>query len=237
MEAIFPALSLVYFITSLGISTCLLQTQKYTVRRPVITGLVVGSIVAYAGEAILTLLSDAQQDHVVYLLSSAIVFFVEILALLDTEAPVWYPYLGTWIIALLSDGLVIYLRSYSGDKHTRDVFAYLILVARAMRVSCMLALPVSYFVMRNSKGKGDIPDAESQALLDESSVIPDSGYGTTEHSECDSDSDSSSASDSPYIERRRKALEKVKKRLEEGGNWLTYLKGFKIFIPYGKSTT
>ncbi|EEU35384.1 uncharacterized protein NECHADRAFT_94174 [Fusarium vanettenii 77-13-4] len=57
----------------------------------------------------------------------------------------------------------------------------------------------------------------------------ESGYGSTLQAE---EEDTEEAPEYNWERREREAKEAMKKRLEEGGNWFEYAKGFKILFPY-----
>ncbi|RAL65174.1 hypothetical protein DID88_001280 [Monilinia fructigena] len=92
----------------------------------------------------------------------------------------------------------------------------------------------------------DTNDAERQLLLQkntvpsssESSTLNGNGYGTTDDATsqgvqgADVSDTASVTSEDSYLERQRKSKEAVAKRLQEDGNWWTYIKGFSMFVPF-----
>ena len=110
-----------------------------------------------------------------------------------------------------------------------------------MRIVTFLILTSLYFGLRNDKKQYDNCDAERQSLLrkklapkqgSEDSAGTGNGYGatTTENgaqSETADDTSEAGSEDS-WLAERRKAEEKVAKRLKQDGNWFTYAKGFAV---------
>lgn len=186
------------------------------------------------------------QDRVVYLISSTLVFLVEIIALGDTKFPTWYPYYGTWVIGLCVEICLIILPNVFSPP-PNSAFDYILITIQAMRIFNLIALPVIYLYIRNTDIVPETIDAERQSLLkkpsdpssSESSTLNGNGYGTTgesttqDHEDVGDESDTASiASEDSYLKDQRKSKEAIAKRLKEDGNWWTYLKGFSMFIPF-----
>ncbi|TVY75636.1 Heavy metal tolerance protein [Lachnellula suecica] len=186
----------------------------------------------------------AGEDRVVYLIASAIVFGIQVLALTDTKFPVWYPYYGTWFVGSASE---ITLLALSNVVHSPEsAFDYIEIIIRVLRICIFILLPAVYFGLRNDKKKYDNSDAERQSLLrkklapepsssEDSTTTPantnGNGYGSTDQTAEDSDSSDDPSEDS-YIKKERKAKNMIQKRLKQDGNWFTYAKGFTVFFPY-----
>ncbi|CAD6446777.1 667ed1b0-020b-4902-9903-7959be693581 [Sclerotinia trifoliorum] len=253
----YPTLVFFYFFIALGVTVCYMQTEKSRnqdryVRRGLILCLIAGLTGTYAMEIIVAIIKSSVegwnpgQDRVVYLISSLLVFMVEIIALADTKFPEWYPYYGTWFIGLFVElCLIIFPNLF--DPPTNSAFDYILLTVQSIRIFDLIALPTVYFYLRNSDKTQDSADAERQSLLKNpsgpsssgSSTLNGNGYGTTDEatvqgsqSEEDDSDTASVASEDSYLERQRKSKEAVAKRLEQDGNWWTYLKGFSVFIPF-----
>lgn len=177
----------------------------------------------------------------VYLISSTLVFLVEIIALADTLSPTWYPYYGTWFIGLVVEiCLIIFPNLFSSP--TNSAFDYVLITIQAARILNFVALPIVYFYFRGDEKAHDTNDAERQSLLQkntvlsssESSTLNGNGYGTTDDAtsqdaqDVDVSDAASVTSEDSYLERQRKSKEAVAKRLQEDGNWWTYIKGFSV---------
>lgn len=185
--------------------------------------------------------------HQVYLISSAIAFGIQALALTDSKFPVWYPYYVTWFVgAAVEIGLLIF-RSLMHSPVS--AFDYVIIVVQILRICNFILLPASYFGFRNDKKQYENNDAERQSLLrnklapkppgSEDSTLngnessSDSaqppGYGTTDTTAENSDSGSDTDPDEDrYLKSEREAKKKIQKRLKQDGNWFTYAKGFTV---------
>ncbi|KAF7854161.1 hypothetical protein EAF04_010458 [Stromatinia cepivora] len=253
----YPTLVFSYFFIALGITVCYMQAEKSRVqdqyvRRGLILCLIAGLTGTYALEIIVAIIKSSVegwnpgQDRVVYLISSLLVFMVEIIALADTKFPEWYPYYGTWFIGLFVElCLIIFPNVFTPP--TNSAFDYILLTIQGIRIFNLIALPIVYFYFRNSDKTHNTVDAERQSLLKKpsgpsssgSSTLNGNGYGTTDQAtaqgsqSAEDESDTASvASEDSYLERQRKSKEAVAKRLEQDGNWWTYLKGFSTFIPF-----
>ncbi|TVY23227.1 Heavy metal tolerance protein [Lachnellula hyalina] len=259
----YPAFVIFYFIVALTITVCTLQTQALrirdsAVRRDVILALIFAVTGSYLLECIILLVRGLAtsewftgQDRVVYLISSAIAFGVQALALTDSKFPVWYPYYVTWFVGVAAEiGLLIF---QSLTHSPVSAFDYVAIVVQALRICTFILLPASYFGFRNDKKQYENNDAERQSLLrkklapkpseSENSTLNGNessndsahapGYGTidttTENSDSDSDVD---PDEDRYLKSERAARKLVQKRLKQDGNWFTYAKGFTIFFPY-----
>lgn len=226
------------------------HTQGQYVRRGLILCLIASLTGTYAVEIVVAIIKSSVegwnpgQDRVVYLISSTLVFLVEIIALVDTKVPTWYPYYGTWFIGLFVElCLIIFPNVFSPP--TNSTFDYLFLTIQAMRIFNLIALSIVYFYIRFSDNTHATIDAEHQSLLkkttgpssSESSTLNGNGYGTTgeaaaqDTEAADDESDTASvASEDSYLARERETKEAVAKRLKEDGNWWTYLTGFSVRI-------
>lgn len=178
----------------------------------------------------------------VYLISSTLVFLVQIIALGDTKSPTWYPYYGTWCIGLCVELCLIILPNVFSPP-PNSAFDYLLISIQAIRIFNLIALPLIYLYIRDSNKAPEIVDTERQSLLkkpsdpssSESSTLNGNGYGTTGEPTTQNDEDAgnesdtaSVASEDSYLKDQRKSKEAIAKRLKEDGNWWTYLKGFSV---------
>ncbi|TVY34653.1 Heavy metal tolerance protein [Lachnellula subtilissima] len=260
----YPAFVIFYFIVALTITVCTLQTQALrirdsAVRRDIMLTLIFAVTGSYLLECIILLVRglatsewSTGQDRVVYLISSAIAFGIQALALTDSKFPVWYPYYVTWFVGVAAEiGLLIF---QSLTHSPVSAFDYVAIVVQALRICTFVLLPASYFGFRNDKKQYENSDAERQSLLrkklapkkpsdSENSTLNGNessndsahapGYGTidttTENSDSDSDVD---PDEDRYLKSERAARKLIQKRLKQDGNWFTYAKGFTIFFPY-----
>ncbi|KAG9233515.1 hypothetical protein BJ875DRAFT_505324 [Amylocarpus encephaloides] len=246
-----------YFFLASTVTVCMLQTLSQRiddekVRRDLILWLIFAISSTYVRSSDVfrasTQLTDGcslenqspsyARSFSVYLLTSAIIFGAQALVLTDAKFPVWYPYLGTWLIGIAVEmTLVVLQASYESPSSAADYTTVSIQVAR---VAIFASLVFVYYGLRNDEKEYDNPDAEQQSLLRKrlapkpSSLAGSSkGYGsTTRTKSSDSDSASSATAEDSWLAKQKKSEEMVQKRLQQDGNWFTYAKGFAIFVPY-----
>ena len=138
------------------------------------------------------------------------------IALLQVSA--WHCYFGSSLLQLLSEVVLIAL-SASGEL--KSVVGSVEFGLQCVRLLVLAGLAAT--ALRLAFRRGKAKDEEVEPLLpgDESNGDAAAGsYGTEEPSESDDESDD------------RYTKIQQKKRLEQSGDWWTYLKGFSIFIPY-----
>ncbi|ESZ94738.1 hypothetical protein SBOR_4850 [Sclerotinia borealis F-4128] len=254
----YPTIVFSYFFIALGITVCYMQAEKSRirdqfVRRGMILWLIASLTGTYAVEIVVAIIKslveegwDPGQDRVVYLISSTLVFLVEIIALADTKVPTWYPYYGTWFIGLFVE-LCLAIFPNVFFPPTNSTFDYILITLQAIRIFNLIALPVVYFYLHNSGKTHDPSDTERQSLLkktsapssSESSTLNGNGYGATDEvtvqgaqsAEDGSDTASVTSEDS-YLEQQRQSKKAVANRLKQDGNWWAYLRGFSMLIPF-----
>jgi len=155
----------------------------------------------------------------VYVVSSTLIWMILVASLANTESPVSYPQYGSWLIALLAEGLLLAL----GLGHGFFVSAFVIvrLTIQASRLLALVALPCLLF--SKSSRRTAVTDEESAALLgqtrssssNEETLNGALHYGST--------GAASSSTNLDYeIKKRKKeeeVREKLKRRLQESGSW------------------
>lgn len=178
----------------------------------------------------------------VYLISSALVWGVQFLSLVDAEFPVWYPYYGNWIAAIIVE--IALLVGHSLLRRPVDSFDFISISLQSLRLCNFILLPCVYVAAGNRKETYETGDAERQSLLrneftPKPSASGESGptaneYGATIDSSNDGSkkkTDEEEANEDSVWKRHREAEEKIAKRLKADGNWWTYCKGFFVSIP------
>ncbi|KAI9786630.1 MAG: hypothetical protein M1839_006181 [Geoglossum umbratile] len=245
----YPLLAFSYYLSAVAVSICTLQTispkvKDQRVRRDVILGIMVVVVLAYVSEAIGLLVHSlvardwyGPQHHIIYVLSSILVWGILVLSLLDTTFPVWFPYYGSWLIALTAE---IVLAALPSSLHAPKLqFEYIQLTVQFSRVCLLLLLIVVFFGTGKEGNRRDSgSDEESQALLANGHTVepgkPQNGnsYGSVPSSNgANTPETGEESSDDPDRE-RTKRMRKLQERLVNDGNWWTYAKSFSIFIPY-----
>lgn len=158
------------------------------------------------------------------------------MSLLDSAYPVWYPYYGSWLIALVIEAVLITLSvGYSMPTTRLDS---VVLGLAAARVGLLISLLLFLFGRRSTARRYSRGDEENQPLLAPSNVqgsSEDSGtaqsstqYGSIPTGGSGVGNTDWEASDK---ERERKARQRVEDRLRDDGNWWTYAKGFSVRHP------
>lgn len=155
---------------------------------------------------------------------------------MESKHPVWYPYHGSWLLALI---LEIGLFSLSlAICRPSNPFDYTVLI---IQISRLLALNLlgAYICATFSKTalEDHTPGDESAPLLPHEDQpagpvdLSNSAYGSaaTKTSYSDGAELEYEAEDLKEEEERKRVIEN---RLEANGNWVSYVREFSIFIPY-----
>jgi ABC-type transport system involved in Fe-S cluster assembly fused permease/ATPase subunit len=170
--------------------------------------------------------------------------FIE-LGLVGEEKPLWMPYIGSWAINFAFEATLLGLSSALAPENPgKDLITAhkFPLAMNALRVLCSFGLLlVALFVWWDLRREEEKKDEESQPLLTaENAAVGENGtvnYGATQPTteaaatETPTPETSSEDEDEPH-DRNKEIKEKQRKRLEEEGGWLGYLRGFAIFLPY-----
>ncbi|KAK1585703.1 ABC transporter [Colletotrichum navitas] len=246
LHYLYPALAFIYFVVASAIAVCTLQTLraanspgKEVIPRSWILNLFVASVLTYVAQLVIIAIQSillkewiGQEHEVIGLLSCVLVFGTQLAFLSDTAHPVWTPYWGSWLISLALEPMItvpdLILRRSSTFEHCRIghfVFA-------GLRYYLLLTICSVYVVQRIRASQEEASDEERQSLIgqdDPKSRLSSSGNGNQSSSSTYGTND---PPESVWAERQRKAQEEMEKRLQEEGNWLTYIKGFTILFPY-----
>ena len=159
------------------------------------------------------------------------------MSLLDSERPVWHPYYGSWILALIFDVLLFGLSLIIGLPSTP--FEYTLLVIQLSRLLAFnLLLPLFFATLTRSALRDDTPVNEENTPLLKQTGQPneDVDHPNTAHRSTTVETSSSDGADLEFeAEDRKKEQEErreLEKRLNAHGNWFTYAREFSIFIQY-----
>ncbi|KXH61520.1 ABC transporter [Colletotrichum nymphaeae SA-01] len=247
LHYLYPALAFTYFAIASAVAVCTLQTLraannpgKEFIPRSWILNLIVAFALTYVAQiAVIAIQSIilqewiGQEHEVIGLLSCILVFGTQLAFLSDTEHPVWTPYWGSWLISLVFEPMIgvpdLIIRRSSTFEHCRIAH----LVFAGLRYYLLLTIVSIYVVQRIRASQEEATDEERQSLLgqdDPKSRLSSSGNGS--QSSTSTYGTTSDPPESYWAERQRKAQEEMEKRLQEEGNWLTYIKGFGILFPY-----
>lgn len=249
----YPVTVFLYYLVTSTIAVCTLQTmssEQNHSRRRAITWLLGFVIATYFAQLLVLAIHGfvrhtsppADQDTIISLLSCALAFGVVFAGLSGAEHPVWYPYMGSFVVALVFEPLVETLSLVArppGLLTSVEALDISIVAARYLSVALALAF---YLEGNRSSRREKGTDSERQSLLqtnghagdasdadDQTDGNRQSSYGATSGGSADSGQSSESDSDdNPYERRQRQASEKMEKRLKEKGNWVTYAKSFMV---------
>lgn len=241
----YPTFVFLYFLVSSAIATCSFQNRNIRrshTRRPLIFLLLLAVALTYAAQIVLTLVhwEAVRQDAIVSLLACAMVFALEAVILHDDVKPPWPSYVGSLFVALILEPIIAALSIHFRTCKLPPVINILAVSLLATRWACILLALITYFAWRNSDVVEIGKDSERQSLLrknntgqSEDTLV--SQYGSTDTTSEESgkvDGSSKKAAESEWERSQRLAREKRDRRLQESGNWVTYAKGFKLFLPY-----
>ena len=245
LHYLYPTTIFVYFAVSSLVAIFTLQNISVSKgktaghpRRLATLGLLGLFVSAHVAQVIIILTNVSTgktgqaQDHVVVgHLSCVLVFGLQLSRLYDNPRPLWYPYGGSWMLALPFEALIGALE-WLKAPHSSFAIANLCLVS----LRCvLLAVSLGLFCCRCAQGKAPNSDEETQSLLNKNDAAQNgrpgdsnsnrpSPYGSTPQSGGNSDTQD----ELPWERRERKAREAMEKRLEAGGNWLAYAKGYTV---------
>jgi hypothetical protein len=254
---LYPAIVFLYFFASSLLATCTLQALKKTQnaqperpsRRTVTTLLgfflstYVVQIIILSTQSIIE--KSAPVEHaVINYLSCTLVFGILFIQLIETETVVWYTFRGSWFLAFFFELLIATLTAVHIRRTTLNLYDTLHIIFLLLRLALLSILVAWTCFGLWTKASPLVLDPETQSLLpkpndDQLETQADSGkpannsnYGSTTQSEATSSNTSESGNTPEYSweRREREARESMEKRLEEGGNWFEYAKGFTVRI-------
>lgn len=176
----------------------------------------------------------AAQDCVIYVLISIFAYGFLALYLVETSEPLWYPQLGSYALGVVVEIPLVALQALveprSGD------FESLRLALHAVRslLLCCLCLSAGWYALSDRPFSVKAQEETEPLLVNGGNgTTAKSNYGATPEHEEDSDDGGSTDIDSDADEPAaiKELKEQQKKRLQESGSWLAYLKEYRIFIP------
>ncbi|KAI9844741.1 MAG: hypothetical protein M1837_005274 [Sclerophora amabilis] len=160
-----------YFVCALTVSACLLQTAAAEKRRQVWPR----TYVLWGTAGVFLTYYDwwAPEDSVVFFISSMLFWSIQILSLIDTACPVWYPYYGSWVITLASESvLMVFYGIFHHPASPLDLVGLSIQVIRACVIVTLLVLVLLSEQARLSQTD---TDEERQSLLSREPLVQASG--------------------------------------------------------------
>ncbi|KAM5354406.1 hypothetical protein ACJ41O_001055 [Fusarium nematophilum] len=248
---IYPAAVFSYLIVASLVSACTVHPpkkenvpKKSPPSRAITLSLSIPCILTYAAQlavigtqAILSREWPSQDHIIIGHLSCILVFGIHLSCCVNSEDGPFYPYVGSWVLALFFEIAIICVSAGMGSFLQFSIFG--ILDAALLAVRCLsFLLLVGVFTIGTALTPAS--DEERQPLLPKDTAASpssptgqsqhsqESGYGSTLQAEED---DAEETPEYNWERREREAKEAMKKRLEEGGNWFEYAKGFKVHYP------
>lgn len=260
LHYLYPAVVFTYFIIASSVSVCTLQTLKASIQpknqrvpRQTVLNIILLTLVTYLAQLATVVIRSViakswlgREDVVVGWLSCFMVYGVQSALLAQTEHPVWYPFYGTWLLALTCEIALAVLYFAYGRKSLSGLPSLAHFGLCTLRASLLLLLAVAYFSRRDGATRVQSSDEERQSLLDSngSAQQPElsTNGSTTARQNQDQDYGSTQRSDTatkkqpdefPYERRLREGRERREKRLQEEGNWFTYVRKFLVSLARG----
>ena len=243
LQYAYPALVLVYYIATCSFALCTLQVtspRDSRVRRRPITCLLLVAVCTYVAQVATVALHSVivgkwmgEQDALICLLSCILIYGVELVNLSDTEKPLWHPYIGSVVIALVLEPVLetlSVLRNFLRFSTCPTQVVDAILVTG--RYMALASIVILYLVSRWMTAE-DGDDSERQALIPKddarignpgaSENTQNRGYGSSDQSDDSTDASNPPVNDSesPWERRERESRAKMEKSLREKGNWFT----------------
>lgn len=259
LKYLYPATVFVYFLAASLLASCTLQALKKDQRaqseRPgqravtIILGCFLSTyvvqLIILSAQSVITRSAPIEHALISYL-SCILVFGILFIHLIESEAVVWYPFRGSWFLALCFELSIAVLTAFHLKQMVLSRFDILYMAFFSLRLVSLFTL-VAWTCLGLRSRVPLVLDEERQALLskhngDQSETQINSGelgnsssYGSTAQSE----SASGSNTETPWQKRRREGLENLEKRLEEEGNWFEYVKSFSVcfFSSYSSILT
>ncbi|KAK7414803.1 hypothetical protein QQX98_006405 [Neonectria punicea] len=249
---VYPSIVFVYFLVASVVSVCNIQTVKKAVENQksfpgkrtvvVLSSLVLltyaAQLAAIGIQAVLSRVWPTEDHIIIGHFSCILVFGILLSQYIDTENGASYPFVGSWVLALLLEIAIVSLSAVD-DAFVKFQSYEIIDVALASTRCLTFVILIGLFSFPTADKIET--DEERQPLLPkdttpcpgssagQSQQSQESGYGSTLQAEEESTEE---APEYNWERREREAKEVMKKRLEEGGTWIEYAKGFKILFPY-----
>jgi ABC transporter transmembrane region/ABC transporter len=165
------------------------------------------------------------------LISCFLVFALQYASFKESDQPVCYPYYASWLLALTFEPAVATLAILTNQFKNPPYLERTVIAISALRYLLLILLTGYYFAHQFTSRASPSSDEERQSLLPEVATACRRGsqgsYGSTLQEE-GVEQEQNESLEYPWEERERKAREQMEKKLLEEGNWLTYVKRFKV---------
>lgn len=149
------------------------------------------------------------------------------MSLADSKHPVWYPYYGSWLLALIFE-IVLFILSLTICRPLNH-FGYTLL---GIQIFWLLA----FILLAALHGGTPVSEEHTPLLINTGQPDGHVGLSNAKYGSTAVEKSSSDGADLEFeAEDRKKEEERIKdikKRLTANGNWFTYACEFSIFLPY-----
>lgn len=181
-------------------------------------------------------------------LACILVFALQIARLFEVSRPVWYPFCGSWALALPFEAVVTaspFIGVSDPPNATQDFVDLGLGILRCVLITLLLVFYVRCRLASASlqqdeerqplinKTNGSASDGTSSAQATDATATAtnqEPSYGATKTSKKPQDG-TANVAETPWQRRRRQHQDLMEKRLEASGNWLNYVKDFKVRSP------
>lgn len=249
----YPAAVFLYFVVASLVSVFTLQTVRMSFKHPrhsFISYLMVLISVTYLGQVAAVAIPSIREQRwlgeeqvTVTQLSCFLVFGLLAASMMDSNTPVWYPYIGSYLLELLFDAAVTVLSILThkpADFRQLSVLVDLAIVV--LRITTTVLLLALYAEGRERRGRLDGSASERQPLLpkkkissssEESSETQESQASACNQTTEDERNDEEAPkpvpeNETPVQKQRREDAARAEKRLRESTNWFTYARRFLV---------
>jgi ABC-type transport system involved in Fe-S cluster assembly fused permease/ATPase subunit len=248
LHYVVPLIVILYWVLARTVVTIFLHkpsknagaaTRKYAAIGLLFTtcATAVGQALTYFAQSFLQPGTYAPQHAVINILLSLLVYGSLMIGVIETSMPVWHPYLGSCVLGAALETTVTVLQALSKNgADTNFAFTRLALqVAKSMAL-VVFCLSTGWWALNDrTYSKGATEEAAPLLSNGNTNDTHKSDYGSVPDQDDDNDDDSDlDGMDSDYDddpEETKKLKGQQRKRLQEKGGWIGYLKEFKIFIP------
>lgn len=257
LHYVYPATVFLYFAIASGVAAFTRQIPKKDagteIRRRLNTrttlSIFVFCLLTYAAQLItlatrsfLTRTWPSEEHIIIGHLSCILVFGILISSFTDVDAGrrMWYPFYGSWVLAIIFELPIFVLEAFDPYFWTPAKDGIVQTTFVTLRCFGFLSL-FGFFFLHDELSQTEIAsDEEQQSLLPktprsrhgsqdgQSHHSEGTGYGSTLHAERPSEDTDEETPMYSWEIAEREAEEAMEKRLQEDGNWLEYVKGFKV---------
>ncbi|PNP54544.1 hypothetical protein THARTR1_05101 [Trichoderma harzianum] len=248
LKYLYPAVVFLYYLASSVLASYTLQAHKKTQdaqperpsRRAVIY--ILGFFLSTYGAQLITLgtqsviTRSAPLEHqVINYLSCILVFGIMCIQLIEPDTVIWFPFRGSWFIALLFELAIAILTAVDSRQANLDSYDILHIIFFSLRLASLVILVAWTCFALWTNSNPSLFDEETQPLLPPNGEQqPDAQAATGEQANSSSygSTTQSDAEECIWERRQREGRERLEKRLQKDGNWVEYVKGFKILFPH-----